>query len=86
MCLVCKNGQITKKELKNIFFPRINGKLCYMTSVYLHTFDNKSIHLNNKQLREIANNALCVEMTGVDSTVDIWAIQWPNDYKVLTLK
>lgn len=86
MCLVCKNGKMTKQDLKNIFSPKIKGKLYYREKVYLHTFDNRIIHLNKKQLREIINNALFVEVTGVDSSVDIWAIQWPNDYKVLTLK
>lgn len=55
------------------------------TGNILRTFNNKEINLTTAQTEEIVNNALAVIATGIDMSVTIWAIQWPNDYVVKTL-
>lgn len=92
MCLACKRevGAHGKEQIEKLFtFPtwakRTTQKGFGMSGNYLHTHDNKEIELNWAQLGEIINNALVVIATGVDTRVDIWAIQWKNDYKVKNL-
>jgi hypothetical protein len=79
MCLACARiGANNPEDIKNLFKYSKH-------KTYIHTFDNKIIKLNNKQINEIIKHALVVIATGVDLSCDIWAIQWPNKYKVLTI-
>lgn len=51
--------------------------------VYLHDpINNKSIMLSDEQIEEIGENALAIVATGTDDWIDIWALQWPNNYKI----
>jgi hypothetical protein len=80
MCLNCKNliNIVNDKEqLKKIFK--------FTSNKYLHTHNNCLLKLNNKQLKEIEENAIVVVITSVDLSCDIWAIQWPNTYATKTL-
>lgn len=86
MCLSCLEGAskcisnksiIGKERLKYSFEFSLE-------KTFLHTFDNKIIHLNKEQIEEIIENAVAMLSTGVDLSLDIWAIQWPNNYKVKT--
>lgn len=43
---------------------------------------NQSVELTEDQIEEIAENALAVIVTGVDQSLTIWALQWPNDYEI----
>ena len=98
MCLACINISVRgKEEIKKVFdfsdlakivntdvetLKKIPGSL---TGNILHTFDNKKINLTTGQVQEIIDHALAVVVTGVDTQIDIWAIQWPRDYEVKTL-
>ncbi len=52
----------------------------------LHLANGNKIVLTKENIEEIVNHALAVIATGVDTQIDVWAIQWPNDYKVKTIK
>lgn len=96
MCLACANiGAKTPEEIASLFdfsfltqiegfekltlddFKNIPGS---KTGNTLHTHDNQRIDLTDKQIKEMVENALVVIATGIDTHVDVWAIQWPNDY------
>ena len=79
MCLTCEYDKQTKEE-KTLLFD------CSRHKTYIHTADNKIVQLNDTQIDEIIEHALFVLCTGVDMSCDIWAIQWPNDYEVQSLK
>lgn len=49
-------------------------------AVFLHTPENKIIKLTENDIEEITDNALALIVTGTDDWLDIWALQWPNDY------
>ena len=80
MCLACTNlGAQTKEQKQNIFeYSRDKS--------YIFAYNNKRFKLNDAQIDEIIEHALCVISTGVDLSCDIWAIQWPNDYIPKTIK
>jgi hypothetical protein len=67
---------VTLEQLKSI---------SSVTGNNLHTHNNKIINLTSVQEKEIADHAIAVIATGVDTSITIWAIQWPNDYVVKTL-
>jgi len=74
MCLTCTNiGSQGKEAIKKAFqYSRHKS--------YIHSHNNRLIRLNDNQIDEIIDNALCIICTGVDLSCDIWAIQWDNDY------
>lgn len=96
MCLTCSRTHPTirgKEEIEQVFYPKrskairnivntLRDKGIGCSGNYLHTYTGASIELTHKQIDEIINHALGIIVTGVDSQLDIWAIQWPNDYKV----
>ncbi len=71
------NNEVSIEQLRNI-----PGSI---TGNDLHTFNNKVINLTTIQEKEIADNAIAVIATGIDTSITIWAIQWENDYVVKTL-
>lgn len=80
MCLTC----LQYKGYKCIVIGKedIKGALEFNpTKNYLHTYKNELVTINDTQRQEIIDNALALVCTGVDLSCDIWAIQWPNDYK-----
>lgn len=79
MCLMCTDIGVQSKEDILSLFKWSRQK------TFIHTFDNKVIQLNNIQIDEIIENALCVIATSVDLSCDIWAIQWPREYIVKSL-
>lgn len=93
MCLTCHRNHTAvkgKENIKQIFtFPDWAMKVTEAgyghSGNLLHTHDGKEIKLQHRQLKEICDHALAVIVTGVDTRIDVWAIQWPNDYKVKTL-
>jgi hypothetical protein len=79
MCLLCNNfgNKLTKEEKQNVFqFGRI----------YLNLPNNNIIELKEGQKEEIIENAIAWVITGFDSIINIWAIQWENDYQVKTIQ
>lgn len=68
--------EVTLEQLKNI---------SSVTGNDLYTHNNKIINLTGAQEKEICDHALAVIATGIDTSITIWAIQWPNDYIVKTL-
>lgn len=50
------------------------------TTIFTH--DGKKLKVTKQQFEEIRDNAIGLVVTSVDLSIDIWAIQWPNDYKV----
>jgi hypothetical protein len=87
MCLACRPdiGAHGKNQIRSILKWKSKDGKWYTFKSRIHTFDNKIIYLNQKQINEIIQHALVVISTGVDLQNDIWAIQWPNDYKPKTL-
>ena len=95
MCLACGNlGAQGKEQIKELFNfqPFGNMSVEQMKSIpgsftgnILHTPNNDEITLTINQVEEICNNALVVIATGVDTRIDIWAIQWPTNYEVKTI-
>lgn len=90
MCLAChrKIGVHGKEAIEKVFdFPDWATDLTKagygVSGNILHTHDNKEINLTYDQVREIIDNALVVVVTGVDTRVDVWAVQWPKDYSVV---
>lgn len=100
MCLTCINFKnsniIVQPEIKKVFdlsfeigfenltladFKDIPGSL---TNNYLHTHDNKLIELTDKQIKEITENSVALIITGVDTRIDVWGIQWINDYNPIS--
>lgn len=85
MCLSCANiGAKGKKEIKNLFIFKKKDKTEIYFRAYIHTHTNGLIELSKLQIDEIIKNALVVIATGIDLSLDIWAVQWPRDYKVKT--
>lgn len=74
------------KELGNdeVSIEQLKG-ISSKTGNEIRTFDNKIINLTNIQEKEICENAIAVVATGIDTSITIWAIQWPNNYIVKTL-
>lgn len=85
MCLTCKPEiGIQGEAVKTAFvFKGKDGPIYLRT--YIHTHDNQIIELTKEQKDEIMENALVVICTGIDFSIDVWAIQWDRDYKVKTL-
>lgn len=100
MCLTCihfrNKNIVVQPEIKKVFdlsqslgfddltladFKDIPGSL---TGNYLHTHDNKILELTDKQIKEINENSVAIVLTGVDTRVDVWGIQWLNDYKPIS--
>lgn len=72
------DNSISEEDLRNLSPIK--------TKNTLHTHNNEVIELNLHQIKEIINNASGIIVTGIDMTVDIWAIQWPRNYKVQSFK
>lgn len=93
MCLTCAKTHplVDKPFLEELFYPKLNDTFRKLKHAgigesgnYLHTHDNKLINLNYNQINEIIDHALGVIVTGIDLRLDVWAIQWPNDYQPKT--
>lgn len=100
MCLSCCHGRTTilyKEDISELFdlskllelFPEGTNlqqlkNISSYTGNFVHTHDNKTIELTGVQCKEIVDHAIAVIVTGVDTQLDIWAIQWPTDYNVTT--
>jgi len=94
MCLACARGHGAhgKEQIRELFsinpFEGMTVKqmieISTVTGNMLNTHDNRKIELTKEQVDEICDHALVVIATGVDTRIDVWAIQWPIEYTVKT--
>ena len=76
----------TGEQFREIYEPNPEmiekfGMFGVTNHVFLHNPANNSIiKLTEEDLENIASNALAVIFTGVDNSLDIWAVQWENDF------
>jgi len=62
------------------------GPYGVVAHVYFHWNDGQRMHLNYNQIEEICDHALALIMTGTDNWIDLWAVQWPNDFIPVHIK
>jgi hypothetical protein len=86
MCKVCEKGKLSLEDKNKIFKFRISDiKEIYFTT-FLKYHNNKYKELNKKQIDEIIDHALQVELYGIDLKLYISSIQWPRDYIPINFK